>query len=505
MPIPERLPDAPHTAIIRPGASSAGARALALCRQLVVFVGIGLSTLGLVFECSQYLYSGAYLDHIEGNVVISGWQYIHGAPLYETQNGAPRLATYYGPLAYLAEVPTLLLFGATVAASKLTSIMALLGTVMMLSAYFIRQASSEARHGIFLLVAALLLFSPMSFWVRPDPIETLLVAGAVVSTLSHRRPLWVGICIGLAVNLKIHAVFYFLPILVDLWWTAGGRAILFAAGTSVATFILPFLAPGITLGDYIGELAQQVGGRVPTSAQLPWTLISVALIQLPVSVPLTLQRQPHQTKVYASATLATMALLVYPATFPGAGAYHFLPLVPVLADLRHRLWPSGIDVELTTLVILFAAWLPVQHTLQALAAERGSDLIAAEALALARKSPVQPVQVGYGDNRHSYQLSQLSKAVLSLNSYPALLDAQVLMELHQVGIDGSTTWIPRLRECRIRRWLLPRGEGPFAIRSYFYDDGAVFSESFRRSFFEHYMLLGSTEHFDVWTCADHRE
>ena len=164
----------------------------------------------------QYLYSGAYLDHIEGNVVISGWQYIHGAPLYETQNGAPRLATYYGPLAYLAEVPTLLLFGATVAASKLTSILALLGTVMMLSAYFIRQASSEARHGIFLLVAALLLFSPMSFWVRPDPIETLLVAGAVVSTLSHRRPLWLGICIGLAVNLKIHAVFYFLPILVDL-------------------------------------------------------------------------------------------------------------------------------------------------------------------------------------------------------------------------------------------------------------------------------------------------
>ena len=54
----------------------------------------------------------------------------------------------------------------------------------------------------FLLVAALLLFSPMSFWVRPDPIETLLVAGAVVSTPSRRRSIWVGICLGLAVNLK---------------------------------------------------------------------------------------------------------------------------------------------------------------------------------------------------------------------------------------------------------------------------------------------------------------
>jgi hypothetical protein len=299
MPIPERLSDPLQAAVTRREESSSGTGELLLCRQLVSFVGIALSILALVFLCYEYLFSGAYLDHIEGNVVISGWQYIHGEPLYRTRDGAPQLATYYGPLAYLAEVPALL-FGATVTASKLTSMLALLATVAMMSAYFIRHPpSNEARHGIFLLVAAMLLFSPKSFWVRPDPIETLLVAAAVVLTPSRRRPLWVGGCIGLAVNLKIHAFFYFLPILADMWWIGGCRAILIAAGSSVVTFMLPFLAPGISLEDYLGELGQQVGGRAPTSAQLPWTLISLALLLLPIAAPLAMQRQPRRETVYA--------------------------------------------------------------------------------------------------------------------------------------------------------------------------------------------------------------
>src|SRR5207253_2151635 len=167
---------------------------------------------------------------------------------------------------------------------------------------------------------------------------------------------------------------------------------------------------------------------------------------------------------------------------------------------RHRLRPKGMDVELTTFVILFVGWLPVQYTLQLLAAKRGSDLVSGEALAVARESLVQPVQIGYGANRQSYELSQLSKTVLALNSYPALLDAQVLMEFRQIGIDGSARWIPYLRECRVRRWLLPKGEKPFAIVSYFYDEGVVFGEGFRQAFIDNYKIVESTANFDVWEC-----
>jgi hypothetical protein len=502
MSIPERLYSSPRVSVIRRKASNVGADTSALCRQLVTFAGIGLATLVLVFECYQYLKSGAYLDHIEGNVVISAWQYLHGAPLYEIQEDAPRAATYYGPLAYLVEIPALLVVGPTVTASKLTSMLALLGTIVMMSAYFTRhRASNQGAHGIFLLVAGLVLFSPVNLWVRPDPIETLLVTTAIVSTPSRHRSLWVGVCLGMAVNLKVHAFFYFLPILADLWWIGGNRAILTAGASSAATFSLPFFAPGISAHDYIVELAEQVEGRGQTSAQLPWTLITVTMLLSPLTVPLVFQRQSPRTIFNASATLATVILLVYPATFPGAGAYHFLPLVPILADLRHRLSRRGIDAEATIFVILLTAWLPVEHTLHGLRAQRGADLVAREALELARKSPALPVQIGYGDNSASYQLSQLSKTVLSLNSYSALLDAQVLMELRQIGIDGSARWLPYIEHCRIGEWLLPRRETPFAIISYFYDNGPVFSEQFRRTFLDHYKLVETSEHFDVWRCA----
>jgi hypothetical protein len=71
-----------------------------LCRQTPAFIGTALATFLLVLECSRYLFSGVYLDHVEGNVVIAGWQYLHGQSLYQMQDGAPRFATFYGPLAY---------------------------------------------------------------------------------------------------------------------------------------------------------------------------------------------------------------------------------------------------------------------------------------------------------------------------------------------------------------------------------------------------------------------
>jgi hypothetical protein len=474
-------------------------------RQTLAFTGIALGVLVLAVQCCQYLVLGAYFDHIEGNVVVSGWQYVHSTPLYQIEEGAPRFSTYYGPLAYLAQVPALLLLGANVVTSKLTSILALLATVVLMARYFLGHAAgADGWHGIFFLIGALLLFTPVSFWVRPDPIETLIVAAAVVATTSRRRPLWIGICLGAAANLKAHAGFYFLPILVDLWWTGSWRALLIAAGTSIVAFILPFLAPGISLHDYLAGLVQQVGGRLQTSSQLPCILITVLLLLLPLAIPLATRHQPRRTTVYAGATIATAALLFYPATFPGAGAYHFLPLVPVLADVRHRLRPQGLDAVMTPFVILLVGSLAAAETSQMLAAKRGAETVGAEALALARESGLATVQVAYGDNRQSYEESQLARTVLALHSYTAFVDAQILMELRQVGIDGSTRWIPYLTGCRVGRWLLPKGETPFATTSYFYDGVRLFSEEFRRAFFDNYRLVKSAVHFDVWECRGRR-
>jgi hypothetical protein len=251
-------------------------------------------------------------------------------------------------------------------------------------------------------------------------------------------------------------------------------------------------------------LAQQVGGRSQTSSQLPCILVTVVLLLLPLAIPLATRHQSRRTTMYAGAAIATAALLFYPATFPGAGAYHFLPLVPVLADVRHRLQPQGFDAVMTPFVILLVGFLAAADTSRVLTAKQGEETVGAEALALARESGLAPVQVGYGDNRRSYEASQLGKTVLALHSYPVLVDAQTLMELRQVGIDGSTRWIPYLTECRVGLWLLPKGETPFATTSYFYDGAALFGDEFRRAFFANYRLAKSAVNFDVWECREPR-
>jgi Glycosyltransferase family 87 len=504
--IPMLKPSTDTAATSRLPARDVSGNSAFICRRALALVGIGLASFVLVLECYQYLLCGAYLDHVEGDVLISGWQYFHGEPLYLMQDGAPRFATFYGPLTYLVEVPALILLGASVTVSKLTSMLALLVTVSIISAHFVRHPSAgDARYAIFFLLAALLLFSPVSFWVRSDPIETLLVAIAVRSTASHRGPLWVGICMGLAANLKVHAFLYFLPLLADLWWSSGRRAPLVAIGTAVATFIWPFLGPRISFGDYLRGLAQQIGTRGQTWSHIWPVSTYLSLLLFPVAIPLVTQRQQRRTKIYAAATLSTALLLLYPATAQGCGTYHFLPLVPVIADLCWRLQPKGISAELTPVAILVVACLGASQILQELATDRGSDLVSAEALALARHSTVQPVQIGYGDNLQSYQLSQLSRTVLAVNSYPALIDAHVLMELHQVGVDGSTRWVTYLTQCGIRRWLLPKGERPFAIDSYFYDNEPLFSQRFRQAFFDHYKLVEQTRYFAIWDCIPDRQ
>jgi Glycosyltransferase family 87 len=161
-----------------------------------------------------------------------------------------------------------------------------------MSAHFARHPSAvDARPGIFFLVAALLLFSPFSFWVRSDPLETLLVAIAVASTARGRGELWLGICLGLAINLKVHAFFYFLPLLVDLWWSRGWRPLLTASGIAAATFVVPFFSPRISFENYVSGLAQQIGGRGQTLSQI-W----------PISITLSLYCCRLQSRWWRSAS-----------------------------------------------------------------------------------------------------------------------------------------------------------------------------------------------------------
>jgi hypothetical protein len=43
-------------------------------RRPLVSFGIAFALLMLSWQCGRYLLLGAYLDHVEGNVAVSGWR-----------------------------------------------------------------------------------------------------------------------------------------------------------------------------------------------------------------------------------------------------------------------------------------------------------------------------------------------------------------------------------------------------------------------------------------------
>lgn len=469
--------------------------------RLLLWAGLAVALLGLGVECVRYLLLGAYLDHIESTVVISGWQYLHGSALYEIEDGAPRFSTFYGPLAYLAPLPPLLLFGASVSASKIAAMLGLAATLAVMARHLARSAPPAALASMLLLAAGLLLFGKVSFWTRSDSLLALAAVVAVALAERRRGALWVGLSIGVAVNLKAHAFLYFLPLLFDLWRRDGWRAVPIVAVSSVAVFLLPFLLPGVSLPDYVAGLVQQMGHRSHAWSIAPGPLLVAALLALPLILawPAGPDRRPRQDRAFAVAAAATLAVLLYPASFTGAGAYHLLPFLPVLTEAFRRLQPETVAARLAPLAILLFALPAAAATVHAMGEHDGEAALAEEALALARQSPSPAVHMGYGDNQRSYLVSQLGKAVLALNGFPALIDAQVLGELGYVGVDGSRRWVPYLRDCRVARWLVPKGERPFALAGY-YDDHPLFDDDFRRAFADNYRLVDSSKNFDIWQC-----
>lgn len=474
--------------------------AAALRQNGVALAGFALTVAIFGVACWAYLGLGAYLDHIEGSVVVSGWEYIsNGMPLYQLQDGVPRFATYYGPLSYLVEALVPAAVKASITITKLASMTAAAATLLMMAKHFLSRGGWDAASlGLFYLAAGMLMFVPQSFWVRPDPFEMLLVATGVALAAS---PIAIGLCIGLAVNFKIHAFVYFFPILIGTSAARRWRSLFVIMAVAATTFALPFLAPGISLHDYLAGLSGQIGGRHPSGAEIASVLIPALVLALPVLYALLAQRDARPDRLYVLTALATLALLFYPAAIPGAGPYHFLPLVPVLADalarLRPRVWAAGIAI----LPLLFLGFLATQTVSRSMAERRGWEAIAADALALARQAPTDAVQIGYGDSRKSYDIAELSRAVLTLGGYPAQIDAQILMELSPIGIDGSQRWIASLTHCDTKRWLLPKGEKPFALTNFLYGLGPIFDADFRRAFLEHYRLIASDQHFDVWECV----
>lgn len=474
----------------------------------------GLLTYGVVVVF--YAAGPQYFDAAEPTITAIGWLFQAGQPVYHELDAPDRYSHIYGPMVFIVHSAALSAFGASIQASKWVGSALAVGA-LALTFSVLQQKTGRGRALVLVGMAAVVLlgFRNYSFWTRPEPLQVFGVAAALATAHLRTRTLTIllsGLALGVLWNLKLTGPLYSLPLLAILTHRHGWRS---AAATSVVAAVVaafPFLIfPNVSFAAYLTwvGLSAQTGLDLSILRQnLEWTAyLIVPLVVTWYSTPrdASARWDGEWRAVILALGLATVGVIAA-GSKPGAGPYHLLPFVPIVAYLvASRLGtaemligrPDVAPVAAAFLVIGVSTAITQQYQfLQIMASRRAID-VAAEIVRVA-DAYGGVVEMGYALNDPiTFQRPLL---VFRNNSY--LLDQPAVGEHLLAGIEIPSATIGALRQCRVNYWLLPKGEPPFAGVNMYpaVRFRPLFPASFRAAFLEGHRLVESTEHFDVWEC-----
>jgi hypothetical protein len=472
-----------------------------------------------------YLRSGAYADLAEPTIAAVSWLVRLGQSPYHGVDAPARYAHIYGPGLFLIQAAMFRALGAGIWVSKVAGVLAALGSLVFLAAAL--KASRDWRGTLrWTALAALvfLMFGNISFWIRAEPLLLLCASAALLCALQRHwlvAAVGVGIAMGVAMNLKATGVCYIVPVVPLIIARHPGRvaALLIVSGTAVVAIAwVPFaIWPQIAFGDYRFWLQQssENGLRVRLlRPNIEWALYLALPLGLSLFVRERLARAPD---LWSLITLcAAMGLIVVLAAKPGAGPYHLLPFVPVIiwlgatlhagvSDTVRSWWTQAVATFILPALIItgIQQWLLIE-TLRVAAREH----VARDIEAFADTRPGARIEMGYGGTSGYNGSAPLTfyRPLLVFRSGTYLLDAPGVQEHQLAGIEVPATTLQAIARCDVTYWLIPRGEEPFATRNMYAATGfrPLFSQEFRRTFFEAYRRTASTDYFDVYSCIGPR-
>jgi hypothetical protein len=458
-----------------------------------------------------------YLDHIEPNIAASAWWFMGGHALFPKPDDWP-IFIGYGPLLTFIHSSVFNFAGGSIAMSKLANSVVSVGSVLVMFAYARnRFGGHRACIGILLFVAVILIYAPISFWNRPDPFIVFLVALAVFTKgLSTEKwgnwapHLIVGICIGLAVNLKVHAFIYFIPIAIDLCGWKGIRQMIIIGLISIAVFLLPFAHPQISIEANISIIFENLSAQKRFDTGLLIKALKYSMLFLAPGFLLVglLVRGRHNIQakdaIYFAALTLSTAFALFPSSNLGMGSYHLLPLLAISIDSFLRFLngfddtprlQKGIMIFFPLLFLLIS--IPVQRRLTRNMDRITLENVAEEVVQVTQRLQNKSLQVGYGQSFEKYRFSYF-KIIPMFTGQPITIDAQTMMEFNFIGIDLSHKLAADIEACKTRNWLIPKGEQPFTLKSY-YTGKRLFGQT-PQIFLHRYEKSESLKYFDLWTC-----
>jgi hypothetical protein len=194
------------------------------------------------------------------------------------------------------------------------------------------------------------------------------------------------------------------------------------------------------------------------------------------------------------------------AAKPGAGPYHLMPFVPVIASLVAR---TIANHPLTAFrPSAYAAISAYAVVLALLAAAQCAYFVTImrERRALHDVEDVQrflsehagKVEMAYGRT----EALSLIRPILTFRNDSYLIDQPAVREYQLQGLQFPRATIEAIERCRVVYWLVPRGEAPFSgINAY---DAVLmqplYPPELRQAFAATHTLVETTSYYDVWRC-----
>ncbi|HEY9601774.1 MAG TPA: hypothetical protein V6C85_09205 [Allocoleopsis sp.] len=494
----------------------------------------------LIFNyfCLVYLYtfSNNYIDHAEPNISAVSWLFQRGHSLYPNLDYPERYINNYGPIVYIINGFLLNLFQPSILTSKLCGAISVVITLLSLSCvltkisgFRIAIIGSAYITLVFLSLNTFHSLPAASFWTRPDPLLLMCVSIALLAAIATPpliATLIFALSIGISLNLKIFAILYFLPIYISFYQQAGLSYTLLSLFLSFGVAVTPFIGfSNISFENYITWL-HQVSHQGLELRQFKRNIAWVITVSIPAIFTLTylfftnrrsLNQWLNDHKIYFAILSFSISGVVVIGSKPGAQENNLLPLIPALTYFftilliqAKKIRETTANLELKThkylslaLVSTILAWL-VSALLIAIPNE--ANLIIQlmkypnaiqDIEQVISLYPNTVIGMGYGK---TYELSFYRPfLVFQRNSY--LLDAASMMEMQQSGVNPIPSGtLAALKACQTEIWLIPKGEQPFQLASYYPPNKPLFSDRFRTVFLENYEPIGQTRYYDLWAC-----
>jgi hypothetical protein len=482
-------------------------------------------------------YAG-YLGHIEPNIASVSFILLKGAPLYHAAGSTERYSMIYGPTTYLPFTLALRVLGGNILSLKLMVCLANLLLLWLLWRCY-RQLLNPPDTLLLLtsVIAYLLISETYVFQVRGDILIVLSVALGL--TAIHSTSKWISVPLlalasAISFDIKITALCYFLPLFVLFVRRHGFRPAVLA-GVGAAIFALaPFLSPQISVKTYLEWL--NVASREPLTRVevlrelklLPVLCAPFGLLlwQLAQKSRIALSNYVAKNRIFLVALGGSVTAIAVSASKIGAGPHHFMPFYPIAGYVCAGIYRETKTSKVTqsaparlNFIPLLWLWLAAAVVTQTAAgySDIASTVLSFRSRAMAsavtsdlkrvmQDHPGETIEMGYG-RWDSYELT-FFRPMLVFAGNPFTIDASSLDDTQLSGVEIPHNTLEYLQQCKTQVWLIPKGDAPFGLVNVYslidprvFPERPLFSDEFRRIFFQQYRKQGSTKYFDIWECG----